>query len=178
MQNKKVFTIVGLVLALGCIAAVKTDAPVYVTKLVPTSADFFVMIDAADGKQKKTPVSNFPALSWGTGLSSSTADGVTTVSATHYTLASGTAVLGTSAISSGACATAVTVSAPGVLTTDFPDWGFNGDPTSTTGYSASVSGMLTIIAYPTTDNVNFKVCNNTAASVTPGALTLNWRVRR
>jgi hypothetical protein len=26
--------------------------------------------------------------------------------------------------------------------------------------------------------VNFKVCNNTAASVTPGAVILNWRVMR
>ena len=56
MQVKKLTLIVGLIAALGCIAAVKVDAPVYVTKLVPTSADFFVMIDAADGKQKKTPV--------------------------------------------------------------------------------------------------------------------------
>jgi hypothetical protein len=38
--------------------------------------------------------------------------------------------------------------------------------------------MLTIISYPTANNVNFKVCNNTSASVTPGAITLNWRVVR
>jgi hypothetical protein len=38
--------------------------------------------------------------------------------------------------------------------------------------------MLTIIAYPTANNVNFKVCNNTSGSVTPGAITLNWRVTR
>jgi hypothetical protein len=55
---------------------------------------------------------------------------------------------------------------------------FNADPTSTTGYSPSSSGMLTIVKYPTSGNVNFKVCNNTANSVTPGAATLNWRVVR
>jgi hypothetical protein len=38
--------------------------------------------------------------------------------------------------------------------------------------------MLTIFAYPTANNVNFKVCNNTAGSITPGAITLNWRVVR
>jgi hypothetical protein len=41
-----------------------------------------------------------------------------------------------------------------------------------------VSGMLAIIKYPTANNVNFKVCNNTSASITPGAVTLNWRVSR
>lgn len=94
------------------------------------------------------------------------------------TIASGTSALGTSAISSGACATVVTTSATGTATTDVIGWGFNADPTSTTGYSASANGMLTIISYPTADNVNFKVCNNTASSITPGAVTLNWRVTR
>jgi hypothetical protein len=94
------------------------------------------------------------------------------------TIASGTAALGTSAISSAACATAVTVSATGVATTDTITTGFNGDPTAVTGYIPSTSGMLAIIAYPTANNVNFKVCNNTASSITPGAITLNWRVVR
>jgi hypothetical protein len=93
-------------------------------------------------------------------------------------IASGTATLGTSAISSGAAASAVTVSATGVATTDVIDWGFNGTPAAVTGYVPSANGMLTIIAYPTADNVNFLVANNTASSVTPGAITLNWRVIR
>jgi hypothetical protein len=95
-----------------------------------------------------------------------------------YTIASGTSALGTSAISSGACATVVTTSATGTATTDTIGWGFNGDPTGVTGYAATANGMLTIIAYPSANNVNFKVCNNTSASVTPGAITLNWRVAR
>lgn len=93
-------------------------------------------------------------------------------------IASGTAALGTSAISSGSCASVVTVSAVGTLTTDNISADFNADPTGVTGYSPSASGMLTIIKYPTADNVNFKVCNNTSASITPGAITLNWRVLR
>jgi hypothetical protein len=57
-------------------------------------------------------------------------------------------------------------------------WGFNGDPTSTLGYEPATTGMLTIISYPTSGNANFKVCNDTAASITPGAITLNWYVHR
>jgi hypothetical protein len=91
---------------------------------------------------------------------------------------SGTAVMGTSSIASGACATAVTVSATGVATTDVITAGFNGDPVAVTGYMPSTAGMLTIIPYPSTNNVNFKVCNNTASPIIPGAITLNWRVSR
>jgi hypothetical protein len=95
------------------------------------------------------------------------------------TVASGTAAMGTSAISSGSCATVVTVSASGVATTDVVKAGFNGDPTAVTGYGSSASGaVLTIYPYPTSGNVNFKVCNSTASSITPGALTLNWFVQR
>jgi hypothetical protein len=92
------------------------------------------------------------------------------------TIASGTSALGTSAITAAACATVVTTSATGTATTDNIMADFNADPTSTTGYVAGA--MLTIIKYPTTNNVNFKVCNNTASSITPGAVTLNWRVTR
>jgi hypothetical protein len=106
------------------------------------------------------------------GLALSAAGGLTT------TVASGTSALGTSAIGSAACATAVTTSATNTATTDVVLWGFNGDPTAVTGYVPLVAGMLTIIAYPSANNVNFKVCNNTNASITPGAITLNWSVRR
>jgi len=93
-------------------------------------------------------------------------------------VASGTSALATSAISSGVCASAVTTTATGTATTDVIGWGFNGDPTGVTGYKPTTGGMLTIIAYPSSGNVNFKVCNNTAASITPGAITLNWYVHR
>jgi hypothetical protein len=93
-------------------------------------------------------------------------------------IASGTAALGTSSIASGASATVVTVAASGVATTDVIGWGFNGDPTSTLGYEPATTGMLTIIAYPTSGNVNFKVVNNTSAAIVPGAITLNFYVHR
>jgi hypothetical protein len=94
------------------------------------------------------------------------------------TLGVNTAALGTSEIASGACAAAVDVTQASVASTDVIDWGFNGDPTGVTGYAASANGMLTIIAYPGTGHVYFKVCNNTAAAITPGAVTLNFKVRR
>lgn len=115
-----------------------------------------------------------------TGTGIITALGVNTGSAgaPSILIASGTSALGTSAIASAACATVVTTAATGVATTDVITAGFNGDPTAVTGYAASTSGMLTIVVYPSANNVNFKVCNNTGASITPGAITLNWRVVR
>ena len=103
---------------------------------------------------------------------------VSDLAAETQTIASGTATLGTTAIASGAKASIVTVSAPGVLTTDTVAADFNTDPSGTTGYAPSANGMLTIIKWCTADNVNFYVYNNTGASVTPGAMTLNWRVTR
>lgn len=94
------------------------------------------------------------------------------------TIASGTSTMGTSSIGSGACASAVTTSASGVATTDSIIATPNTDPSAVTGYAPSASGSLFIYAYPTANNVNFKVCNNTAGSITPSALTMNWRVVR
>lgn len=94
------------------------------------------------------------------------------------TIASSPIALGTSAISSATCAAAVSASALGVTTSDVIIANFSADPTSTTGYIPATTGMLAIIVYPTANNVNFKVCNNTAASITPGAVTINWRVVR
>jgi hypothetical protein len=94
------------------------------------------------------------------------------------TIASGTAALGTGAINSATCASVVTSAGTGIATTDSIVWSFNADPTGVTGYIASANGMLTIIVYPTANTANFKVCNNTSSSITPGAITLNWAVVR
>jgi hypothetical protein len=91
---------------------------------------------------------------------------------------SGITVLGTSAISSAACATDVTVSATGVLTSDVVTAGFSAKPTAVTGYMPLTTGMLTIIPWLSSNNVNFTVCNGTGSPITPGAITLNWRVVR
>ena len=93
------------------------------------------------------------------------------------TIANGTAPLGTSLIPAGTCATTVTVPATGVLTTDNILADFNVNPTGVSGYSPAGPGV-TIEKFPTAANVNFAVCNYGTAGVTPGAMTLNWRVVR
>lgn len=114
----------------------------------------------------------------GTGVLTALGNNLSAAGGVTSTIASGTSALGTSAISSGTCATVVTTTATNVASTDVLMAGFNGDPTAVTGYSPATTGMLTIISYPTSGNVNFKVCNNTSSSITPGAITLNWRVVR
>lgn len=94
------------------------------------------------------------------------------------TIASGTATLATASISSATCATVVSVVGAGILTTDVVTASFNGDPTAVTGYIPSTSGGLVIVSYPTAGYANFKACNYTGAAITPGAITLNWRVVR
>lgn len=112
------------------------------------------------------------------GTDSTTMTFPTTSATIPQTVASGTSALGTGAISSAACATVVTTSATGTATTDTITAGFNGDPTGVTGYTPVTTGALTIFTYPSANNVNFKVCNLTGSSITPGAITLNWRVVR
>lgn len=93
-------------------------------------------------------------------------------------IASGTSALGTSSISTAACATVVTTSATGVASTDSISWNPNGSIKAVTGYVPATTGGLSIAAYPTTNNVNFDVCNWTSGSITPGAVTINWIVTR
>lgn len=112
----------------------------------------------------------------GTGVASALGTAVSSTNGFPLVIGSGTIALGTSAVSSGACSSAATASATGVATTDVIDIGFNGDPTATTGYSPAA--MLTLVIYPTANTVNVKQCNLTGASITPSALTLNWKVRR
>lgn len=118
------------------------------------------------------------SLTAGAGIGTITNGVVAVDSTVPQVVASGTKALATAAIGSAACTAAQTATATGVLTTDVITASFNGDPTAVTGYVPLTTGMLTIIVYPTADTFNAKVCNNTNASVTPGAITLNWRVVR
>ena len=114
----------------------------------------------------------------GTNIAPALAANLSAAGGVASTIAAGTSAMGTGAISSASCATVVTTSATNTATTDVVSWGFNGDPTAVTGYTPVTTGALTIFAYPSSNNVNFKVCNLTTASITPGAITLNWRVVR
>lgn len=116
---------------------------------------------------------------WGTGVVTALGLPVGGVGAFGQVVAKGTATLGTAAIASGASGTVVTVAAVTVTTTAVIDWGFNTNPNAVTGYNAaSTTGCLVITCFPTAGNINFVVSNPTAASITPGALTLNWTVVR
>lgn len=120
----------------------------------------------------------------GTTITCTAASGGVTISGAVPTIASGTAVMGTSAIGSGACAAAVqetTVTSgavANVATTDAIVYTPAANPTGITGYAVSATGSVYVWAYPTAGHVNFTVCNNTSGSLTPGALTFNWRVAR
>lgn len=92
------------------------------------------------------------------------------------TVGSGTIALGTSAISAGACGTASTATVTGAITSDIVDLSFAADPTATTGYIPP--SFLSIVAWPTAGGISVKQCNNTGLSITPSALSLNYKVRR
>jgi hypothetical protein len=94
------------------------------------------------------------------------------------TIASGQTAMRTVAIASAGCDSVLTIAATGTAATDVVTIGFSGDPTAITGYTPATTGTLTVYVYPTANNVNFKVCNSTSASITPGAIALNWRVVR
>lgn len=88
--------------------------------------------------------------------------------------------LGTSAISGGTCATAIVVSASGVLSTDNVNADANADITTVVGWQPS-SGLAPLVIWktPGANQITIKVCNyNPTTSVTPGAVTLNLSVSR
>lgn len=94
-------------------------------------------------------------------------------------IASGAKALNTTAVSANTCGTVQTDTATGTLTTDAFSWVPNADITAVTGYNVAGTFGLYIFAYPTADTINFKVCNSTSSSITPGsAITLNYRVTR
>lgn len=93
-------------------------------------------------------------------------------------VASGSQALGTTAIAANVCATAISISATGVLTTDRIEPTANADISAVTGYGVLSTDGLKIYWWPTADHVNFHVCNGTGTSITPGAVTLNWGVLR
>ena len=95
----------------------------------------------------------------------------------------GTTALATSSIASGACQTVTAGSvnssaATGATTSSKIIWTPAISLQTVSGYKVSTSGALSIDAYPTAGYVNFNVCNGTASSITPGALTVNWELHQ
>lgn len=93
-------------------------------------------------------------------------------------IAAGTSALGTSSISSQTCATVVTTTATGAASTDSVSWNPNASIKAVTGYVPQITGGLYISVYLTSNAINWDVCNPTSGSITPGAVTLNWRIIR
>ena len=112
-----------------------------------------------------------PIVNGGTGISAP-------VGTFAQSIANGALALATAPIASATCAPVQTVTAANVLTTDVVVETFNSDPTGVVGYQPLTAGRLYVVVYPTAGAVNFKVCNPTTASITPGAITMNWRVAR
>lgn len=79
--------------------------------------------------------------------------------------------LPTTAIAANTCTAAATVTMTGVTTTSTFTTAFATDPSAVTGYGSS--GGLTIALWPTVNTLNWRVCNSTASSITPGAMTIN-----
>jgi len=94
-------------------------------------------------------------------------------------VASGQTAMPTGALSGNSCsASATTATATGAATTDAFQVNYASDPTGVTGYGGGTSGGISIRAWATSNTLNFKLCNETSGSITPGALNVNWRVVR
>ena len=91
---------------------------------------------------------------------------------------SGTQALGVSSIPANSCATTITVTATGTLSTDSVQVTANADINGATGYSYTATDGLKVYWYPTTDAVKINVCNGTGTAIVPGAVTLNVLVTR
>jgi hypothetical protein len=59
----------------------------------------------------------------------------------------------------------------GLTTSSAFSTAFATDPSTVNGWGST--GGLTFVAWPTADTLNWRVCNVTAATITPGAMTLN-----
>ena len=87
-------------------------------------------------------------------------------------VASGTRAMATSAIAAGACNTAdSSITATGAVSTDRVQFSPNADP----GLNA---GLLIYSAWAGSGVISFRVCNPSAGSLTPAAVSMNWAVVR
>ncbi len=112
-------------------------------------------------------------------LAGGTAYNIPQTIATGTTASSSTGSLNSlGAITSTSCAT-LTISASGVASTDVISFTPNAAWGAVTGFTPATTGGLAITAYPTTNNVNFQVCNWSTGSLTVASgAEVNWRVER
>lgn len=84
-------------------------------------------------------------------------------------------VLPVTALAANTCSSVITTTMTGVTTTSTFTSSFASDASGVTGYGSS--GGLSIVMWPTANTNNLKLCNPTASSITPGAMTINVGVR-
>jgi hypothetical protein len=134
----------------------------YITYLAATG------FNEADGTGAFSPLTRAVDFAAGTGMSVSVTGKTVTYSATGASgIANTTITVGTTAIAANTCTTAATATMTGVATTSVFDFTPNADVSGVTGWGTT--GGLTIVPWPTLNTLNYKVCNQTAASITPSA---------
>lgn len=113
------------------------------------------------------------------GTDSTTMTFPTTSATITQTIASGQTAIPVTSLAGNSCdASATTATATGGATTDAVAVTYASDPTAVTGYGGGTSGGITISAWVTSNTFNFKRCNQTGSSISPGALNINWRITR
>jgi hypothetical protein len=89
-------------------------------------------------------------------------------------VADATTTVGTAAISANTCTSATTVAMTGVTTAMTFTFTPTADLSAVTGWGAG-GATLFLDAWPSANALNYKVCNNSSASITPGSST-TWNV--
>lgn len=114
-------------------------------------------------------------------LTSTTSVNGTTIPASAtltQTLCSGTISIPTASVASSSLSSTVTATCTGLATTDTIIATSNVNVFTVTGFAPSTTGILSINIWPTANTINLNLENDTAAAITPGALTINYRVVR
>jgi len=152
------------------------DRIVVLEAVVPLlAADIGVSIQAYDAD-----LDTWSGVTPGTGVAAAAAVSASAVGGLPIVIASGSQALDPASIASGACdsTTYDDIAATGVAATDVILWTPNADISAVTGYAPVTTGGVSIYPYPSTDAVNFTICNPTESPLDASAITVNWRVLR
>lgn len=107
-----------------------------------------------------------------TALTWSTSSGIGCASSN---IANTTFTTATTAVSANTCNSVVTVTMTGVATSSVFMITPSSDTSGITGWGST--GGLILDAWPTSNTLNYKICNQTGLSITPGAVTFNAGAR-
>jgi hypothetical protein len=88
---------------------------------------------------------------------------------------SATLALSTAAIGAHTCAAAQQATITGLATSSVVKWSYASTPIGVIGYGDATTPFLNITTFATANTANVVVCNTSAVSITPGAISLNLR---